>query len=430
MKSRAQNDGRRQGPLTSEGAGVLRRMIEPMVAGMLNAKQTLTSWVHELGLAALEEVFAADAERLVGPKGKHRGDRSCHHWGSTWTAVSFGGRMVSVRRPRVRTTTNREVPLPAVEQLAGTDPLHERVVQRLLLGVSTRGYQESLERPVAGVPCRGASKSAASRRLIAGTRQRLASFLSRDLKEVPIVAMMLDGLDVAGHAVVVALGISREGKKMPLGLWLGSTENATICTALVQDLLARGLRIEGRLLCIVDGGKGIRKALLDVFGDQVLIQRCQLHKRRNISGHLPKSRQRHVDATMREAYRAETADVARRQLRALLSWLERNGHDEAAGSLREGMEETLTVLKLGLPPTLRRSLATTNGIENLMGSIRRVTRNVKRWRGPDMVRRWTGLGIVAAQERFHRIKGYRDIPALAQALANDSTGIDNTNAAA
>lgn len=430
MKRRTQEHGRRQGPLTSEGVGVLRRVIEPMVAGMLNAKQTLTNWVHELGMAALEEVFAADAERLTGSKGKHRSDRTCHHWGSTRTAVSFGGRMVSVKRPRVRTTTNREVPLPVVVQLAATDPLHERVVQRLLLGVSTRGYEESLERAVAGVPGRGASKSAASRRFIVGTRRRLAGFLSRDLTEVRIVALMLDGLEVAGHAIVVALGVSPAGEKMPLGLWLGSTENATICTALVQDLLARGLRVEGRLLCIVDGGKGIRKALLDVFGDQALIQRCQLHKRRNIAGHLPKNRQRHVDAMMREAYRAENTDTARKQLRALLSWLERNGHDEAAASLREGMEETLTVLKLGLPPTLRRSLATTNGIENLMGSIRRVTRNVKRWRGPDMIRRWTGLGIVAAQERFHRIKGHRNLPVLVQALSDRIDAVDSGNVAA
>jgi transposase-like protein len=175
------------------------------------------------------------------------------------------------------------------------------------------------------------------------------------LDEVDLVALMLDGLEVAGHTVVVALGVSATGEKVPLGLWLGSTENATICTALVQDLLARGLRVEGRLLCIVDGGKGIRKALVDVFGDRALIQRCQLHKRRNISGHLPKSRQRHVDKTLREAYGSDSADAARKKLRVLISWLERNGHEEAAGSLREGMEETLTVLKLDLTPVLRRS---------------------------------------------------------------------------
>jgi len=430
MKRKTQKQVRRQGPVTGEGMDILRRMIEPMVAGMLNAKQTLTSWVHEVGLAAIEEVFSDDAERLAGPKGKHQTERTSHHWGSAPTPISFGGRMISVVRPRVRTKTNREVLLPSVEHFADSDPLRERVVQRLLLGVSTRGYEASLERPVASVPSRGASKSAASRRFIAGTRQRLTAFLARDLNDVTIVAMMLDGLEVAGHAVVVALGISPEGEKVPLGLWLGSTENATICTALVQDLLARGLRVEERLLCIVDGGKGIRKALVDVFGDRVLIQRCQLHKRRNIAGHMPKSRQRYVEATMREAYRAETADAARKKLRVLLSWLERNGHDEAAGSLREGMEETLTVLKLKLPPSLRRSLATTNAIENLMGSIRRVTRNVKRWRGPDMVRRWTALGVTAAQSRFHRIKGHRALPVLVQSLTNGIETIDNYNVAA
>jgi len=303
-------------------------------------------------------------------------------------------------------------------------------VERLLLGVSTRGYEASLERPVPAVKSRGASKSAASRRFIAGTRGRLAAFLARALDEVAIVALMLDGLEVAGNTVVVALGISATGEKVPLGLWLGSTENATICTALVQDLLARGLRVEGRLLCIVDGGKGIRKALVDVFGDRAVIQRCQLHKRRNIAGHLPKNRQRHVDKTLREAYGSDSADTARKRLRVLISWLERNGHEEAAGSLREGIEETLTVLKLNLPPTLRRSLATTNAIENLMGSIRIVTRNVKRWRGPEMVRRWTALGVTKAEQRFRRIKGHRDLPVLVQALQLESTLIDNHDVAA
>jgi transposase-like protein len=320
--------------------------------------------------------------------------------------------------------------LPTVEQFQSADPLSERVVERLLLGVSTRGYEASLERPVPAVRSQGASKSAASRRFIAGTRERLAAFLTRALDEVAIAALMLDGLEVAGQTVVVALGISATGEKVPLGLWLGSTENATVCTALVQDLLARGLRVEGRLLCVVDGGKGIRKALVDVFGDRALIQRCQVHKRRNIAGHLPKSRQRHVDKTLREAYGSDSADTARKRLRVLISWLERNGHDEAAGSLREGMEETLTVLKLDLTPVLRRSLATTNAIENLMGSIRTVTRNIKRWRGAEMVRRWTALGVTRAEQRFRRIKGHRDLHLLVQALKLETPAIDNHHVAA
>ena len=430
MSRRAQKQSRKQVAPTQDGRSILREMITPIVVGMMSAKQTLIGWVHQIGLSALEEMFRADAEQLAGPKGKHRRDRQCHRWGTAGARLAFGGRNITVNRPRVRTPSGRELALPTVAQFQATDPLSERVVERLLLGVSTRGYEASLERPVPAVKSRGASKSAASRRFIAGTRGRLAAFLARALDEVAIVALMLDGLEVAGNTVVVALGISATGEKVPLGLWLGSTENATICTALVQDLLARGLRVEGRLLCIVDGGKGIRKALVDVFGDRAVIQRCQLHKRRNIAGHLPKNRQRHVDKTLREAYGSDCADTARKRLRVLISWLERNGHEEAAGSLREGIEETLTVLKLNLPPTLRRSLATTNAIENLMGSIRIVTRNVKRWRGPEMVRRWTALGVTKAEQRFRRIKGHRDLPVLVQALQLESTLIDNHDVAA
>ena len=192
--------------------------------------------------------------------------------------------------------------------------------------------------------------------------------------------------------MVVALGITSDGTKVPLGLVQGSTENAALCTSLLQGLLSRGLKVEDKLLCIIDGGKGIRKALDDVFGDRAVIQRCQVHNQRNLREHLAKERHGYVLSTMREAYRAATADTARKKLRGLVSWLESNGHEDAAASLREGLEETITVVKLDLPLALRRSLATTNNIENLVGSIRRVSRNVKRWRGTDMIRRWASLG--------------------------------------
>ena len=189
-----------------------------------------------------------------------------------------------------------------------------------------------------------------------------------------------------------------------------------MCTALLQDLLRRGLRVDGRLLCVIDGGKGIRKALVDVLGDLAVIQRCQLHKRRNLKDHLPKTAQLHVDRVMREAYASTRADTARKRLRSLVSWLENNGHEDAGASLREGMEETLTVLKLELPASLRRSLSTTNAIESMLSSVRRVSRNVKRWKGGSMVRRWAAMGVIAAQKRFRRIKGHRDMNALIKAL--------------
>ena len=223
------------------------------------------------------------------------------------------------------------------------------------------------------------------------TTKKLEEYLSRRLEEFELAALMLDGLEVAGQTVVVTLGITIDGTKVPLGIWLGSTENFRVCTAMLQDLLERGLRVDESILCVVDGGKGIRKALVDVLGDLAVIQRCQIHKLRNLRSYLPKSRHAYVLQTMKEAYKCKSADKARKRLQALVSWLERNGYDEAAGSLREGMEETLTVVKLAPPALLRQSLATTNAIENLNGTIRRVSRNVKRWKSPSMVRRWTLL---------------------------------------
>jgi transposase-like protein len=397
--------------------------LMPLVAGLAATKQGLLEWMHDFGVSALDELMKDDAASLAGPKGKHRGDRTHHYWGRTRTELTLGGRRVSVERPRVRSKEGREASLPSIEGFKDRDPLSERVLNQILLGVSTRGYEASLE-PRPRVPSRGSSKSSASRSLVAKTRQRLTASLERRLDDLDLMALLVDGIEVARQTVVVALGISADGTKVPLGLAQGSTENAALCTSLLQSLLGRGLRIEDKVLCIIDGGKGIRKALGDVLGDRAVIQRCQVHKQRNLREHLPEQRHGYVLASMREAYRATTADAARKKLRALVSWLESNGHEDAAASLREGLEETLTVVKLELPLTLRRSLATTNSIENLVGSIRRVTRNVKRWRGPDMIRRWTGLGLFNAAKRFRRIKGFREMPKLVAALRTVETKVE------
>jgi putative transposase len=390
--------------------------VLPLVAGIAATKQGLLEWVHDFGLKALDELMREDAARIVGEKGKHRADRTHHYWGKTHSELTFGGRRISVEKPRVRSKEGREATLPGLEAFRDRDPLSERVMNQLLLGVSTRGYEASLEPRPAGVAARGSSKSSASRSFVAKTRQRLSAALERRLEELDLIALLIDGIDVARQTVVVALGITSDGTKVPLGLAQGSTENAALCTSLLQGFLERGLKVEDKILCIVDGGKGIRKALDDVFGNRAVIQRCQVHKQRNLRDHLPEERHAYVLSTMREAYRASTADSARKKLRALVSWLESNGHEDAAGSLREGLEETLTVIKLDLPLTLRRLLATTNSIENLVGSIRRVSRNVKRWRGSDMIRRWAGVGLFQAAKRFRRIKGFREMPKLVSAL--------------
>jgi putative transposase len=398
------------------GAAQLARLIAPLVAGMTTTRQQLLAWVQAAGLVALDAVFREEAGALAGPKGRHDPARTHHHWGRTPRELTLGGRRLSVSCPRVRSRAGREALLPSVDAFRREDPLTERVMEQVLLGVSARGYAPSLEALPEGTRSRGASKSAVSRRLVARTRTQLASQLGRRLDECDLLALFVDGVVVAGQTVIVALGVTRDGTKEPLGLCLGSTENATVCTQLLQDLLTRGLRVEGRVLCVIDGGKGVRKALDDVLGAAAVIQRCQLHKSRNLDALVPKARQAYVRAALRRAYRASDAVGARRQLQALATWLEDNGHPDAAASLREGLEETLTVLKLKLPPTLRRFFATTNCIENLISTLRHVARNVKRWRGGEMIRRWASLGLLRAAARFRRIKAHRDLPQLASAL--------------
>ncbi len=406
----------------SAGDRVLARLVGPLVGGLTTARENLLAWVHACGVAALDAVFREEAAAVAGRKGQHQAGRTHHHWGTTGTELTLGGRRIQVRRPRVRSRAGREVTLPAVAAFRGRDPLSARVLEQILLGVSTRGYAASLEAGPVGAPSRSTSKSAVSRTLIRRTREQLVAQVNRRLDSVDLVALFGDGVVVAGQTVIVLLGITRDGRKEPLGVSVGSTENAAVCTHLLQDLLARGLPVAGRLLCVIDGGKGLRRALQDVLGDVAVVQRCQVHKRRNLQALLPKGRHAYVLAALGRAYRAASAAAARRQLRDLAAWLEQNGHDAAAASLREGLEETLTVLALGLPPRLRRFFATTNAIENLIGTLRHVARNVKRWRDGTMIRRWVGLGMLRAAARFRRIKGHRDLPALATALRPAAAG--------
>src|SRR5512132_3414803 len=412
MTKRPERGQRRQAE--NEAGRGLAPLVEPMLAGMTATRQHLLAWVHAQGLAALDELFREEAVALAGPKGRHHPARTHHHWGTAATELTFGGRRVQMPRPRVRQTAGGGgATLPSVAAFRDRDPLPARMMQQLLAGVSMRQYEASLEARPSGRPTRGSSKSAVSRAVVRRTRQRLQEHLARRLDGLDVVALFMDGVVVAGQTVIVALAITREGGKVPVGLRLGSTENAVLCTELLQDLLARGLTLPGRVLWVIDGGK----ALGDVFGDAAVIQRCQLHKARNLAALVPKARQAYVRTSLRRAYRAASAAAARRQLTALATWLERNGHADAAASVREGLEDTLTVLKLELPPTLRRFFAPTNCIENLIGTLRHVTRHIKRWRDGDMRRRWIGLGLLRAAERFRRIKRHGDLGVLVTALA-------------
>jgi transposase-like protein len=410
MRRRTEATHRKQVP------DVARQLVLPLVRGALLARALLHEFVLDAGLQTVTTLFADEAAALAGPKGRRRPGRTAHHWGTAPSELVMGGRKVILPRPRVRSVEGGELTLPSVARFSRHDPLTERVVDQILLGVSTRRYQKSLEPLPPPLVGRGTSKSAVSRTFVAATRRRMEDELVRPLGALDLAVLMLDGVVVKTQSVVVALGITVDGTKHVLGLRLGSTENATLCTELLQDLLQRDLKVNRPLLCVIDGGGGLRRALRDVFGDQVLIQRCQLHKMRNVKDHLPEKAQCWVLSQMRQAYKAPGADSARRQLQRLSSWLERNGHDDAAASLREGLEETLTVLKLRLPQTLARSLSTTNAIENLMSAIRRATHRISRWRNGSMIRRWVGVAVLDAQKRFRRLKGYREMPLLFEAL--------------
>jgi transposase-like protein len=397
----------------------MQQVMLPLLLAMDATKKGLLAFVQQMGMVVLSELLVAEAAQIAGPKGKHIEGRTHHHWGTGTTPVSFGGRHVSLPHPRVRERGKRkaaEVTLPSIQALRHGDPMSARVVEQIALGVSTRGYERSLEPTDESIEARGASKSNASRALIDATADKLAQFVSRKLDDVDLVAMFIDGIEFAGHSVLIALGVTIDGTKTPLGIWAGSTENTTVVTELLSNLVTRGLRVEHSMLFVIDGGKAIRKALRDVFGDRAIVQRCQVHKARNVRDHLPEARRAYIAKQMRDAYDSATAATAKKKLLQLASWLDSNGHDDAAASLREGLDETLTVMRLGLTGTLRKTFATTNPIENMNGALRRIARNVKRWKDEAMIRRWVALGIAEAQKGFRRVKGHANMPFLVAAL--------------
>ena len=239
---------------TGKVVGQVGQILLPMIAGIAATKADLTEWVYEQGLTALHLLLREDAEEIAGLKGKHEKERTHNHWGSTNGELSFGGRRIQVSRPRVRSKSGEEASLPHFEAFREEDPLPERVLNQILVGVSTRNYESSLDKPAAKLKSRGTSKSAASRHLVSQTTKKLEEYLSRRLEEFELAALMLDGLEVAGQTVVVTLGITIEERRCH---WVYGWARRS-CTAMLQDLLERGLRVDASILCVVDGGKGIR----------------------------------------------------------------------------------------------------------------------------------------------------------------------------
>lgn len=406
-------------PVTIPQPDALKQIVLPMVSGLRKTKQALTEFVFHSGLRALLALLEQDSVALAGPKEKHQKSRRGHHWGATNTAVALAGRKVTISRPRVRSVSGRELQLPTLAALRGADPLAEAAVEKLLIGVSTRNYERSLERVPDAWTARGARKSSVSRRLVAATGEQLSALLAAKLDKLDIAVILVDGIHLGDQVIVVALGVDAKGTKHLLGLWAGATENAAVCKALLENLLARGLKVTGRLLFVIDGGKGLRKAIRVVMGEDALVQRCLIHKKRNILENLSKKRHAYFCSLWHEAWKSSSAQSIKRKLLALTKWLDKQGEYGAAGSLREGLDETLTVWGLGLPETLRRSLSTTNAIESLMSAIRRVARRVTRWTGGAMALRWACTAASDAEKSWRKIRGFHDLPQLLSALRPD-----------
>lgn len=386
----------------------------PLVDLLIDTRAELTELVVRSGMKVLEAMLEEDRAALCGTRYVHQVDRDAGRAGTTASTVVLGGRKVSIRRPRVR-AGKAEVPLPTFEAMAHTDPLNRRVAEQMLLGVATRRYARSLEPLPTEIRSRGTSKSTVSRRFVARTTVQVLAWQTASLEHVDLVALFIDGVVFAEHCLVVALGIDATGQKHPLGLWDGSTENAAVCQGLLSNLQSRGLRTDRSVLVILDGSKALRSAVHHTFGEAACVQRCQVHKTRNILEYLPDRQRPWVHAILRRAYTSDDPAKAQRLLHDLARRLE-DEFPSAAESVREGLDETLTVVRLPLSERLRRSLATTNPIESLMSRTRHVHRNVKRWRNGKMMIRWMTAAVFEAAKGFRRLKGCTDLPALVTAL--------------
>jgi transposase-like protein len=369
------------------------------------------------GLQVMSQLMEADVTAVCGPRGKHNPDRAATRHGTETGSVTLGGRRVRVIRPRVRAADGSgELPVPAYEVFNGTELLGRMAMERMLGGLSTRRYPVGLE-PVGEATeaaARSTSKSAVSRKFVAMTEHALADLLAKDLSGLDLVALMIDGVHFADHLCVVALGIDIDGTKHPLALVEGSTENTTLVRGLLVGLRERGLDVTGPILVVLDGAKALAAAVREVF-DSPVIARCQIHKMRNVRDHLPEKMRGPVAKRMRAAYHAGSTLQAQALLEALSRELDKT-HPGAAGSLREGMAETLTVLRLDLPPTLARTLRSTNAVESMISICRDHARNVKRWRDGQMALRWCAAGMVEASGQFRRVNGHLHLPALRTAL--------------
>lgn len=387
----------------------------PLMDALLGMEEDYFGLCVRSGEAVMRAMLEEDRTELCGPKWGRNQAREVVRGGTTRSEVTLGGRRVAITRPRARTSDGAEVVLPTFAWAASRDPLDRATMSAVSAGVSTRSYAGTLDPLPPVIDDRSTAKSSVSRRFIAMSAAKLNEWLNAPLDDLDLDAILIDGIHFADHCVLIALGLTAQGKKEILGLHEGGTENATVARTLLTNLVDRGLDPTRAMLFGIDGSKALRKAIRDVWGSAGVVQRCQVHKTRNVLDHLPDTARPRVRSQMRKAYDEPSYSKAKTSLERLARELERE-HPGAAASLREGLEETLTLQRLGVRGALFRTLRSTNAIENLNGTISTYTKNAKRWRGGSMILRWIAAALDHAQPRFRAVRGFSELPKLRAAL--------------
>jgi transposase-like protein len=391
------------------------QMPLPMLALMSGIGDDFHALCIDAGRQVLGAMMEHERTALCGPKWRPSAEREAQRGGSTRSLVVLGGRKIEMKRPRLRSLHGQERELPSYRWAADEDPLDRRTMEAIASGVATRKYPRVLDPLPADEREVSVSRSAVSRRFVAESAEVVSTYLKRPLGELDLRVIAIDGIVFRDHTILIALGVTSSAEKVILGVHEGTTENAGVVKALLRDLIERGLSTEHVLLFVIDGAKALRSAITSLFGKLALIHRCQVHKERNVLDHLPDALRPGTARAMRDAYGAPDAVLAERQLERLARALERE-YPGAAASLREGLPETLTLMRLGITGWLYRCLRSTNLIESLNGQVAHFTHNVRRWRDGEMLVRWVATAVREAERKFRRLKGHKDMPRLIAAL--------------
>jgi putative transposase len=388
------------------------QMVLPMAEMIGWLHKGVGALIRQAGLRVMELLMEEEVRERVGERSQQQTDRTANRWGKERGFCVVMGQKVPIDRPRVRTTDDREVRLGSYEMFHRGEPLTETVWEKLMLGLSTRKYGQAVREFAEAY---GLEKSAISEHFIEASREKLKKMMERRLEKVRLCALLIDATPFAGQQMVAALGISQDGRKTILGLRQGATENATVVGELLGDLMNRGLDLTEPRLYVLDGGKALHAAVRKYAGESAPIQRCQVHKRRNVLDHLTDEQKPLVAKKLNAAYALEDYAAAKQALNTLHREL-MDLNPSAARSLGEGLEETLTVHRLHVPPQLRKTLASTNVIESAFSIVERVCANVKRWHAGDQRERWVGSGLLVAEKQFRRVQGHKQIPILLREL--------------